>query len=105
MRFRIARSTISITVPGNWLDRYYHLEGQDLADWLGAATRLVEALAAVVGGLRDLPQRLTAYRDANSAGPWWPSRGLVIVCERRATRANGVLRWADGTALNLANRG
>ncbi|BCB89939.1 hypothetical protein [Phytohabitans suffuscus] len=89
--------------PTDRLDRYFHLDGQSLAPWLAAATRLVEALAAAGRPLGDLPERLAAYRDANAAGPWWPGHRLVIVAERPAsvdsTPGGLTLRWADGTEL------
>jgi hypothetical protein len=51
--------------------------------WLAVATLLDEVSGECMP--TDVRQRLTAYRDANSAGPWWPFDGLVIVAERPDT--------------------
>jgi hypothetical protein len=58
------------------------------------ARRAPEEAAGVPVG--DLAERLAAYRDADTAGPWWPGQKLVIVCEREP---GPVLRWSDGTSL------
>jgi hypothetical protein len=85
--------------PAEANDRYHHLPGQSLAPWLDMATRLVETMAATGHPLGELPQRLAAYAAANSAGPWWPGRRVVIVAERPVSvEAGPVLRWSDGTA-------
>lgn len=87
--------------PADNNDRYYHLDGQNLASWILRVTARVEALTAAGIPIGDLGERLSAYRDANLAGPWWPSPRLVIVCERPIAAGPGVLRrWADGTATS-----
>jgi hypothetical protein len=84
--------------PADGNDRYFHLDGQSLAPWIGRVARRIEALTAAGVAVGDLGDRLAAYRDANTAGPWWPSRQLVIVCERPTTIEPGpILRWSDGT--------
>nr|WP_221382553.1 hypothetical protein [Actinoplanes polyasparticus] len=86
--------------PAHRYDRYFHLDGQANASWISRATRLAEALRAAGTPIGDLPERVAAYRDANSAGPWWPSPRLVIVCERPTEIGPGPeIRWADGSAL------
>jgi hypothetical protein len=55
-------------------------QGDLSVSWLAVTTLLAE-----VSGDRmpaDARQRLTAYRDASGAGPWWPFDGLVIVADR-----------------------
>ncbi|MBM2616018.1 hypothetical protein JIG36_10665 [Actinoplanes sp. LDG1-06] len=86
-------------LPADNNDRYFHLGGQGVASWIGESSRLVEGLQAAGAPLGDLPSRLAAYRDANTAGPWWPGSRLVIVSERPVSIDPGPVRWTDGTTF------
>lgn len=89
-------------------DGYTHLDGHTAAPWLAAASLTQEILH-----LDRLGERIDAYRDANTAGPWWPRRHSVVVAERpeiveMTSTPSGRLRpdidhhhpvrWRDGTA-------
>ena len=62
---------------------YSLLRGQAMAAELAALDLLDRAFAERLP--RSLRDRIAAYRDANAAGPWWPTTGEVIVAERPQT--------------------
>jgi hypothetical protein len=98
---------------------YTHLDGQVLAPWLSTATLVRRILGRRAAG--SLWARLEAYRDANAAGPWWPSGGMVVVAERPQVVRTELLdspagpsrrlhaedapavEWDDGTASHVVH--
>lgn len=78
---------------------YSHLDGHLLAPWLAKATLLLRVCGGDAAG--TLEDRLTAYRDANAAGPWWPDGDAVVVAERPQVVRSELIDSPEGPRRRL----
>ena len=100
-RARLGRLLAAADVLEPWPEgrEYSHMAGHVQAPWLAKATLLRQVCGR--RAQRWLWLRLEAYRDANAAGPWWPSGDVVVVAERPRVVHSEPVALADVSGRRL----